>query len=59
MDATRQREIDYHMMEMDGTPNKARLGGTASAPSRQRCSRRPRPACVFHSTSTSADRMRV
>ena len=27
MDATRQREIDYHMMEMDGTPNKARLGG--------------------------------
>jgi enolase len=27
MDATRQREIDYRMMEMDGTPNKAKLGG--------------------------------
>ncbi len=27
MDATRQREIDYRMLEMDGTPNKARLGG--------------------------------
>jgi len=27
MDATRQRAIDYRMLEMDGTPNKARLGG--------------------------------
>ena len=27
MDATRQREIDYCMLEMDGTPNKAKLGG--------------------------------
>jgi enolase len=27
MDATRQREIDSRMLEMDGTPNKARLGG--------------------------------
>jgi enolase len=27
MDATRQREIDYRMLEMDGTPNKANLGG--------------------------------
>lgn len=27
MDVTRQREIDYRMLEMDGTPNKAKLGG--------------------------------
>ncbi len=29
MDATRQREVDRRMMELDGTPNKARLGGNA------------------------------
>ncbi len=27
MDATRQRDIDGRMIEMDGTPNKAKLGG--------------------------------
>lgn len=27
MDATRQRDIDGRMIEMDGTPNKANLGG--------------------------------
>ncbi len=31
MDATRQREIDGRMIEMDGTPNKARLGGNCVA----------------------------
>ncbi len=29
MDATRQREIDRAMIELDGTPNKARLGANA------------------------------
>lgn len=31
IDATRQREVDQRMMELDGTPNKARLGGNAIA----------------------------
>ncbi len=31
MDATRQREIDGVMIELDGTPNKSRLGGNATA----------------------------
>jgi len=31
MDATRQREIDEALIELDGTPNKARLGGNATA----------------------------
>ena len=29
MDATRQREIDLRMLELDGTPNKSRLGANA------------------------------
>lgn len=29
MDSRRQREIDNKMIELDGTPNKARLGGNA------------------------------
>jgi enolase len=29
MDATRQREVDQRMMELDGTANKARLGANA------------------------------
>lgn len=29
MDATKQREIDGVMLELDGTPNKTRLGGNA------------------------------
>ncbi len=29
MDSRRQREIDYKMIEIDGTPNKSRLGGNA------------------------------
>jgi len=29
MNAARQREIDYKMIEMDGTENKSRLGGNA------------------------------
>jgi enolase len=29
-DANRQREIDATMLELDGTPNKARLGGNAT-----------------------------
>jgi len=31
MDSTRQREIDGVMIELDGTPNKAKLGGNATA----------------------------
>jgi len=31
MDATRQREVDFRMIEMDGTPYKAKLGGNAIA----------------------------
>jgi len=30
LDARRQREIDYKMIEIDGTRNKARLGGNAT-----------------------------
>ena len=29
MDVTRQRDIDYRMIELDGTPNKAKLGANA------------------------------
>ncbi len=29
MDVTRQRDIDYAMLELDGTPNKAKLGANA------------------------------
>lgn len=29
MDANNQREIDYKMIELDGTPNKSRLGANA------------------------------
>src|SRR5512136_1322777 len=29
IDATRQREIDYAMIELDGTPNKGKLGANA------------------------------
>jgi len=29
MDASRQAEIDYRMLELDGTPNKAKLGANA------------------------------
>lgn len=29
MEATRQREIDQHLLELDGTPNKSRLGANA------------------------------
>ncbi|MCD6488553.1 MAG: phosphopyruvate hydratase [Desulfurococcales archaeon] len=29
MDSRRQREIDYKMIKLDGTPNKSRLGGNA------------------------------
>jgi enolase len=31
MDATKQREIDGVLLELDGTPNKSRLGGNATA----------------------------
>ncbi|MFW6056070.1 MAG: phosphopyruvate hydratase [Chloroflexota bacterium] len=31
MDATRQRDIDWRMIELDGTPNKSRLGGNSIA----------------------------
>lgn len=31
MDATRQREVDSRMIEIDGTPNKAKLGGNCIA----------------------------
>jgi len=31
MDATRQREIDETMLKLDGTPNKTKLGGNATA----------------------------
>jgi enolase len=31
MDATRQRAVDARMIELDGTPNKARLGGNSIA----------------------------
>jgi len=31
MDATKQREIDGVMIELDGTPNKTKLGGNATA----------------------------
>ncbi|UCD72690.1 MAG: phosphopyruvate hydratase [Candidatus Bathyarchaeota archaeon] len=31
MDATRQREIDETMIKLDGTPNKSKLGGNATA----------------------------
>lgn len=31
LDATRQRDIDHTMIQLDGTPNKARLGGNAIA----------------------------
>jgi enolase len=31
MDATRQRAIDFRLLEMDGTPNKSNLGGNAIA----------------------------
>lgn len=29
MDSRKQREIDYKMIELDGTPNKSKLGGNA------------------------------
>ncbi len=29
MDSRRQRDIDYKMIELDGTPNKSKLGGNA------------------------------
>jgi len=31
MDATKQREIDETMIKLDGTPDKSRLGGNATA----------------------------
>ena len=31
MDATKQREVDGAMIELDGTPNKTKLGGNATA----------------------------
>jgi len=31
MDATKQREIDEDIIKLDGTPNKSRLGGNATA----------------------------
>jgi enolase len=31
MDATKQREVDEAMITLDGTPNKSRLGGNATA----------------------------
>ena len=31
MDTTRQREVDFRMIEMDGTPNKSKLGGNTIA----------------------------
>jgi enolase len=31
MDATKQREVDEAMIKLDGTPNKSRLGGNATA----------------------------
>ena len=31
MDAARQREIDQRMIDLDGTPDKSRLGGNATA----------------------------
>jgi enolase len=31
MDATKQREVDEKMIKLDGTPNKSKLGGNATA----------------------------
>ncbi|MBN1856250.1 MAG: phosphopyruvate hydratase [Dehalococcoidia bacterium] len=31
MHATRQRDVDYRMIELDGTPNKSKLGGNVIA----------------------------
>ncbi len=55
LDPRDQEAIDHLMIELDGTPNKAKLGANATLACRWRLPR-PRPSpLAFRSIATSAD----
>ena len=54
LDATEQNQIDQTMIDLDGTPNKARLGANAILGASLACARPPPNFAVFPSIATSA-----
>lgn len=58
-DADEQRLIDQTLIELDGTPNKGKLGANAILASRWRSPRAPRSRPAWTCSATSAARTRT